>query len=91
MICDICYNERKKYINNSDITFLCLPDASAIEAVGLVTNDKTRIIAEYRLKYPEASLQELSEIIGVETESKLSKSGVYHRMKKITEIAERIK
>ena len=36
--------ERKKYINNSDITFLCLPDASAIEAVGLVTNDKTRII-----------------------------------------------
>ena len=56
-----------------------------------ILDDKTRIIAEYRLKYPEASLQELSEIIGVETESKLSKSGVYHRMKKITEIAERIK
>ena len=36
--------ERKKYINNSDITFLCLPDAAAIEAVELVTNDKTRII-----------------------------------------------
>ena len=56
-----------------------------------ILDDKTRITAEYRLKYPEASLQELSEIIGVETESKLSKSGVYHRMKKITEIAERIK
>ena len=56
-----------------------------------ILDDKTRIIAEYRLKYPEASLQELSEIIGVETESKLSKSGVYHRMKKITELAERIK
>ena len=56
-----------------------------------ILDDKTRIIAEYRLKYPEASLQELSEIIGVETETKLSKSGVYHRMKKITEIAERIK
>ena len=56
-----------------------------------ILDDKTRVIAEYRLKYPEASLQELSEIIGVETESKLSKSGVYHRMKKITEIAERIK
>ena len=56
-----------------------------------ILDDKTRIIEEYRLKYPEASLQELSEIIGVETETKLSKSGVYHRMKKITEIAERIK
>ena len=41
--------------------------------------------------FENESLQELSEIIGVETESKLSKSGVYHRMKKITEIAERIK
>ena len=29
-------NERKKYINASDITFLCLPDAAAIEAVSLV-------------------------------------------------------
>lgn len=36
--------ERSKYINNSDITFLCLPDQAAIEAVSLVTNNKTRII-----------------------------------------------
>lgn len=35
---------RSKYINNSDITFLCLPDQAAIEAVSLVTNNKTRII-----------------------------------------------
>jgi len=54
-------------------------------------DEKTRIIAEYRLKYPEASLQELSEIIGIETPTKLTKSGVYHRMKKITELAGRIK
>ena len=31
-------------INASDITFLCLPDAAAIEAVGLCTNPKVRII-----------------------------------------------
>lgn len=37
-------NERKKYINSSDITFLCLPDAAAIEAVSLVENDNVRII-----------------------------------------------
>ena len=37
-------NERKKLINMSDITFLCLPDAAAIEAVSLVENPDTRII-----------------------------------------------
>ena len=36
--------ERKRLINESDITFLCLPDAAAIEAVSLVENDKVRII-----------------------------------------------
>ena len=38
--------ERAKFINASDITFLCLPDAAAIEAVGLIDkdNDKTVII-----------------------------------------------
>ena len=36
--------ERKKFINASDITFLCLPDQAAIEAVSLVENENTRII-----------------------------------------------
>lgn len=36
--------ERKKFINASDITFLCLPDAAAIEAVKLVENPDTVII-----------------------------------------------
>ncbi|MBE5960334.1 MAG: N-acetyl-gamma-glutamyl-phosphate reductase [Lachnospiraceae bacterium] len=36
--------ERKKLINASDITFLCLPDAAAKEAVSLVENDHVRII-----------------------------------------------
>lgn len=37
-------NEIKKFINESDITFLCLPDAAAIEAVTLLENNKTKII-----------------------------------------------
>lgn len=37
-------DERKKMINASDITFLCLPDAAAIEAVSLVENDHVKII-----------------------------------------------
>ncbi len=36
--------ERKRLINESDITFLCLPDAAAREAVEFVENDKVRII-----------------------------------------------
>lgn len=36
--------ERKKLINASDITFLCLPDAAARESVSLVENEKVRII-----------------------------------------------
>lgn len=37
-------NERAKMINSSDITFLCLPDAAAIEAASLCTNPDVRII-----------------------------------------------
>lgn len=36
--------ERAKMINASDFTFLCLPDAAAVEAVKLCTNPKTRIL-----------------------------------------------
>ena len=36
--------ERAWLMNASDIVFLCLPDAAAIEAVELVTNPDTRII-----------------------------------------------
>ncbi len=36
--------ERARLINESDITFLCLPDAASREAVSLVTNSKVKII-----------------------------------------------
>ena len=37
-------DERKRLINMSDYTFLCLPDAAAIESVSLVENDHVRVI-----------------------------------------------
>ena len=52
---------------------------------------KEQIIANYRLKYKEASLTELSDIISIETGQKLTKSGVNHRMKKIKDLAQRIR
>ena len=35
---------RKEAINSSDIVFLCLPDAAAVEAVSLVENENVKII-----------------------------------------------
>ena len=35
---------RKEAINAADVVFLCLPDAAAREAVGLVASDKVRVI-----------------------------------------------
>lgn len=37
-------DERKKFINSSDFTFLCLPDAASREAVSLIENENVRII-----------------------------------------------
>ena len=36
--------ERKRLMDAADIVFLCLPDAAAIEAVGLIENPATRVI-----------------------------------------------
>ncbi len=35
---------RKEALNDADVSFLCLPDAAAIEAVGLVENPRTVVI-----------------------------------------------
>lgn len=54
-------------------------------------DDKTRIAAAYRLKYKEASLVELSEIISIETGTPITKSGLHHRFTKIKELANKIR
>ena len=36
--------ERRKFLNEADLVFLCLPDAAAVEAVSLIENDRTRVI-----------------------------------------------
>ncbi len=54
-------------------------------------DDKTKEALEYRKKYPEASLKELSEIITMETNNKITKSGLNHRFRKINELANKLK
>lgn len=65
-------NERKKFINESDFVFLCLPDAASIEAVSLCKNKKTRIIdastahrtnPEWAYGFPELSSNHRNKII----------------------------
>jgi len=51
-------------------------------------DEKTKEALEYRKKYPEASLKELAEIISLETNKKITKSGLNHRMRKIKELAD---
>ena len=53
-------------------------------------DDKTKEALEYRKKYPEASLKELSEIISLETNNKITKSGLNHRFRKINELASKL-
>ena len=54
-------------------------------------DEKTLEAATYRIKYPESSLQELSEIMTLETGKTITKSGLNHRMRKIREMANRLK
>ena len=53
-------------------------------------DEKIKIVMDYRLKYPEASLGELSEIISRETNNKITKSGLNHRFRKIREMVNNI-
>ena len=55
---------------------------------GLVLlDDKVLIALKYRKKCPEASLKELAEIISLETNKSITKSGLNHRLKKIEDLA----
>ena len=54
-------------------------------------DDKIKESAEYRIRYPETSLLELSKIITLETNSNVSKSCLNHRFRKIKEFADKIR
>ena len=68
-------------------------DIKLIESIGGMDllDDKTRLAATYRMKYKEASLLELSEIISIETKTPITKSGLHHRFTKIKQIANKIR
>lgn len=46
-------------------------------------DESTKIVLNYREKYPETSLKELADIISLETDYKIGKSGVNHHFIKV--------
>lgn len=59
------------------------------ETVGLqILPEKLREIAELRMKYTDVTLKELGEMV---SGGAISKSGINHRLRKIDEIAERLR
>lgn len=64
-------DERRKLINASDFTILCLPDAASIEAVSFIENENTRIIdastahrtsPDWAYGFPELSAEHRAKI-----------------------------
>lgn len=73
-------NEQLKnidYLNNNDLMSL--------------VSDQTKMVIDYRIKYPETTLNELAEIISLETDYKITKSGINHHFRKIKDLVERHK
>ena len=68
-----------------------LDDITYLEENDLIDllDEKTKIIIDYRKKYPESSYQELAEIISLETDYQISKSGVNHHFIKIRDLIKR--
>lgn len=76
-------DERKKFINNADYVFLCLPDAAAIEAVSLCENPDTVIIdastahrtnPDWAYGFPELSAEHREKIA---TSKRIAVPGCY--------------
>lgn len=96
------YKNMTNRLNNceqANIDKIILTATTQIEDIELIEKegsldllpDKIKEVAIYRKKYPEVSLLELSKIITLETGNEITKSGIYHRIKKINELANKIR
>lgn len=54
-------------------------------------DENSKIVCEYRLKYPESSYTELAEIISLETDYKIGKSGINHNFIKVKNLVNKHK
>ena len=70
-----------------------LENIKYLEVNDLLTllDEKIRIVIDYRKKYPKTTLSELAEIISLETEMNITKSGINHHFRKIKELVNKHK
>ena len=54
-------------------------------------DDKLKTLVDYRIKYPDVSLQELSDIMSHELNTKITKSGLNHRFTRLKEFANKLR
>ena len=54
-------------------------------------DDKIKITMDYKLKYPETTMNELANIISIETDLKITKSGINHYFRKIKDLVNKDK
>ena len=57
----------------------------------MLLDKRTLEIIDYKLKYPDTSMEELSKIVSMETDKQITKSGINHHFRKINEIVKRHK
>ena len=67
-----------------------IEDIEYLEENDLLTlvDEKMKIVMDYRKKYPESSFQELADIISLETDYKVGKSGINHHLRNLKKIKE---
>ena len=99
------YRDHKNMVNrlnnceiaNQEKTFKAgqkqLEDIEYLKTMDLfdLLDDKTKIVADARVKYPELSYQELADIITSEMDYKIGKSGVNHHFIKISNLVKKHK
>ena len=57
----------------------------------VLLDDRTKEILEYKLKYPDTSMDELAKIVSLETDKSITKSGINHHFRKLNEIVKKHK
>lgn len=57
----------------------------------MLLDDRSKEIIEYKKKYPDTSLGELAEIITIETNKSITKSGINHHFRKINALVKKAK
>ena len=79
----------EKTINTANKQLKYIKVIEEKDAINLL-DEKTIDVIKYRKKYPESSLVELAEIISLETNISITKSGLNHKFRKIKDLAHKL-